>query len=130
VTSPRDIVVGLGFRHATPASEIIALVRRAFAESELPLARLARLATADDRAEEPALRAVAAHFGSPLVPVSPAELVAVDARVVTRSRRIEVTRQVGSVAEAAALAAAGDGATLLAPRIASAGATCALALRA
>jgi cobalt-precorrin 5A hydrolase len=50
--------------------------------------------------------------------------------VPTRSHRIEALRQVGSVAEAAALAAAGPGAMLLLRRIASAGATCALALRA
>jgi cobalt-precorrin 5A hydrolase len=125
-----DIVAGLGFRHATPAAEIVALVERALSEVAAPPARLAGLATAADRAGEPAIRAVAERFGRPLTGVSEDAMVAVDARVVTRSARIAASRRVGSVAEAAALAAAGEGATLLLPRIASAGATCALALRA
>ncbi len=128
-TAP-DIVAGLGFRHATPAAEIVALVERAFREAALPLARLRHLATAADRAGEPAIRAAAAQFGRALVPVPPEALEAADEGVVTRSARIVAARGVGSVAEAAALAAAGPGATLRTPRIASAGATCALALRA
>ena len=47
--------------------------------------------------------------------------------MVTRSARIEALRGVGSLAEAAALAAAGPQGRLVLPRIASAGATCALA---
>ena len=125
-----DIVAGLGFRHATPAAEIVALVERAFHDAGLPLARLRHLATPADRAGEPAICAAAAWLGHPLLPVPPEALVAVDAAVVTRSERIEAVRGIGSVAEAAALAAAGPGATLAFPRIASAGATCALALRA
>jgi cobalt-precorrin 5A hydrolase len=125
-----DIVAGLGFRHATTAVEIVTLIERAFTEASLPRARLARLATAADRAGEPAIRAVAEAMDCPLDAIDPDALIAVDARVPTRSQRIETSRRIGSVAEAAALAAAGAGATLLAPRIASAGATCALALRA
>jgi len=125
-----DCVAGLGFRHATASTEILALVAQACAAAGLPLARLARLATAADRAGEPAVRAVAEILGRPLDAVPPEALIAVDAAVPTRSHRIEASRRVGSVAEAAALAAAGPGATLLLRRIASAGATCALALRA
>lgn len=125
-----DLVAGVGFRRATPAAEIAALVERACAETGLPLARLARLATAADRAGEPAIRAAAESLGCALDAVPPEALIAMDADVPTRSHRIEALRQVGSVAEAAALAAAGPGAMLLLRRIASAGATCALALRA
>jgi cobalt-precorrin 5A hydrolase len=127
---PADLVAGIGFRHATPAEDIIALVDRACDEAGLPRTRLARLATAADRAGEPAIRAVAEALGCSLAAVPPEALIAVDADVPTRSQRIEASRRVGSVAEAAALAAAGPGATLLLRRIASAGATCALALRA
>ncbi|MCJ2036842.1 cobalamin biosynthesis protein [Methylobacterium sp. J-068] len=123
-----DIVAGLGFRHAASTEAIRALIHRAFDDARLPLTRLACLATPADRAGEPAIGAVAAHLGRPLVPVSADAMVAVDAQVVTRSGRIAASRGVGSVAEAAALAAAGDGATLLLARIASAEATCALAL--
>ena len=58
-----------------------------------------------------------------------AALEARDAEIVTRSARIEHLRGVGSLAEAAALAGAGDMSRLALPRIASRGATCALAVR-
>jgi len=119
------VVAGIGFRHATAADEILDLVGHALARQPF---LLESLATAADRADEPAIRAVAATLGVPLIGVSAEALIAMDARVVTRSARITATRGVGSVAEAAALAGAGPGATLILPRIASAGATCALAL--
>ena len=54
-------------------------------------------------------------------------LEAADARTLTRSARSMDTFNVHSVAEAAALAAAGPGARLLAPRVAVGPVTCALA---
>ncbi|WP_348642012.1 cobalamin biosynthesis protein [Methylobacterium sp. WL69] len=123
---PLGCVAGIGFRHATSADEILALVRLALATRGVPLGCLA---TPADRADEPAIRAVAATLGVPLLGVSAEAMIAVDDRIVTRSARIAATRGVGSVAEAAALAGAGVGADLILPRIASAGATCALALR-
>lgn len=124
----RPIVAGIGFRHGAAAREIVALIHRALAESGHAPDRLAAIATAEDRANETPIIEAAAMFG--LVPVGmlPAELIAVDARVPTRSDRIEASRQVGSVAEAAALAMAGEGGTLILPRIASPAVTCALAL--
>ncbi|MGQ3348248.1 cobalamin biosynthesis protein [Bosea sp. (in: a-proteobacteria)] len=50
-----------------------------------------------------------------------------EASCATRSTRIASLYGVGSVAEAAALAAAGPGGTLVQPRIATARVTCALA---
>jgi cobalt-precorrin 5A hydrolase len=66
------------------------------------------------------LREAAAVFGLAPIALDAAALTAVDARVVTRSRRIEASRGIGSVAEAAALACAGPAARLVLPRIASA----------
>jgi cobalt-precorrin 5A hydrolase len=126
VTPPR-IVAGIGFRRATPPAEIIALLHRALGEAGLAPGRLAAIATAADRAAEPAIREAAAAFGLTPTALDADDLTAVDARVVTRSERIEASRGVGSVAEAAALACAGAAARLVLPRIASAGATCALA---
>ncbi|MCJ2084033.1 cobalamin biosynthesis protein [Methylobacterium sp. J-090] len=118
-------MAGIGFRHATSADEILALVHQALATRGVPLGCLA---TPVDRAGEPAIGAVAATLGVPLIGVSAEAMIAVDGQIVTRSSRIAATRGVGSVAEAAALAVAGVGAALLLPRIASLGATCALAL--
>jgi cobalamin biosynthesis protein CbiG len=50
-----------------------------------------------------------------------------DKDVLTRSARVEQMFGVGSVAEAAALAGAGSGSILLAPRVATTRLTCAIA---
>lgn len=126
VSLPR-VVAGVGFRAATPPEEIVALVHRALMEAGLGAGDLAALATAADRAGAPALHAAAASLGLTPIALDAAALRAVDARVVTRSSRITASRGIGSVAEAAALAGAGPQARLLLPRIASPGATCALA---
>lgn len=125
---PPGVVAGVGFRRAASADSIDALIRRALAAAGLLPGQVAVIATARDRAGDASLRAVAAGFG--LVPVgfAPEALHAVDARVPTRSVRIEGMRGVGSLAEAAALAGAGPGAVLVAPRIDDGAVTCALAL--
>jgi len=75
----------------------------------------------------PALAALAATLGVPVIGVAPEALAAV--RVLTDSPASRAARGTGSVAEASALAAAGPGARLLGPRVVSADrmATCALA---
>jgi cobalt-precorrin 5A hydrolase len=60
--------------------------------------------------------------------VAQADLVSAGARTLTRSERVLAMTGVPSVSEAAALAAAGPGARLLAPRVAVGPATCALAI--
>ena len=62
------------------------------------------------------------------VVVPQADLEAAGARVVTRSERVLALMGVPSVAEAAALAAAGPASRLLGPRVAVGPATCALAI--
>ncbi|OAS26763.1 hypothetical protein A5481_04670 [Methylobacterium platani] len=125
--APRAVVAGIGFRHATLPGEIVSLVADGLRQAGLAGARLVALATAEDRADDPAIREAAGTLGVPLVAVGVEALREAGRRVVTRSVRIEALRGVGSLAEAAALAAAGPDARLVLPRIASAGATCALA---
>jgi cobalt-precorrin 5A hydrolase len=60
--------------------------------------------------------------------VPQAALEQAGARAVTRSQRVRALTGVPSLSEAAALAAAGPSARLLAPRIAVGPATCALAI--
>ncbi len=123
-----SVIAGVGFRSGTGADEIAGLVRRALTEAGLEPGALAGIATAADRADAPALRGAAAGFGLVPLGIDPELLAAADARVLTRSERVAALRGVGSLAEAAALAAAGPDATLALPRIASPGATCALAV--
>jgi cobalt-precorrin 5A hydrolase len=121
-------VAGIGFRHGTGADEIAALIVRALGLVGGGESDLATVATADDRAAEPAIRGAAARFGLAPSSVTAEALERRDGQVVTRSARIERLRGVGSLAEAAALSAAGPESRLALPRIASGGATCALAV--
>lgn len=125
---PASVVAGIGFRQAVGADEIVALIRRALVMAGVAEARLSAVTTAEDRAGEAAAREAAAAFGLAVTGIAPEAMRAADARVATRSARIEAARGVGSVAEAAALALAGESGRLILPRIASANATCALAL--
>ncbi len=122
------VVAGIGFRTACTSREIVALVRRALDTAGLPWVALAALATPTARANEAPVREAALLLGVPVLPVAPAALATVDHRVPTRSSRSLATHGVGSVAEAAAMAAAGADRLALA-RLTSPAATCALAPR-
>lgn len=114
------IAAGFGFRaSATPDSLADALDRAGRAPT--------LLATAEDKARAPAFRAFAQRLGLPALGIAPADLAA--QATLTRSEASRAARATGSVAEAAALAAAGPGARLLGPRAVSGDgrATCALA---
>lgn len=117
------IVAGFGFRSdATPAS--LQDAHRLACTEYVPI----MLATAADKAHTAAFQAFAREIGLPVRAV-PAEVME---KQVTQSHSdaSQTARRTGSVAEAAALAAAGPGARLLGPRIVSGDrmATCALAV--
>lgn len=117
------IVAGVGFSSQCTAEELAALVRRA----EDTIARRAeRLAAPVWKLRSPALQDAARILALSLTTISDAELEAADPRCVTRSTAAQARAGVGSVAEAAALAAAGPASRLALTRIASAHATCAL----
>ncbi len=118
------IVAGIGFSSQCQPQELVDLVRRAEAMVELSAAQLAIPAWKQDAW---CLHAAAAILSLPIAPVSEDGLAAAADRCVTTSRRSQQRAGVPSVAEAAALAAAGAGGRLELPRIASAHATCALA---
>jgi cobalt-precorrin 5A hydrolase len=112
---------------ACTAEELIALLTQAMAALVAEMGQVGVLAVPDHRADLLSVRQAAAQFALPIVPIVPAALRAEQARCVTHSPRVQRLKGVGSVAEAAALAAAGPGARLLLPRIQSAQATCAVA---
>ena len=144
-------VAGIGFRKGVSAGEVVAAVEAALASSapaapasehtcgyasESSVFRLRSaskplpldaLATAAFKAGEPGIIAAAAALGLPLIKIEEHELRAASNRCLTRSAASLAAAGVPSVAEAAALAAAGKGARLLAPRIAIGNVTCALA---
>lgn len=102
-------VAGFGFRTGADISAL----RAALAAAQG--AHLTALASV--KAEDTALQALATEMGLPLIAV-PAEALA-GIVTITQSPRMLARFGTGSVAEAAALYAAGPGATLLGPRVAS-----------
>jgi cobalt-precorrin 5A hydrolase len=121
------IVAGVGFRQGVDADEILALVARALGEVSVATENLAQFATAAARSTEPGLVEAARRLGLPVSAVSINALAATAPALRTGSERVRALYGVGSVAEAAALACVGPQGELLAPRIASARATCAIA---
>jgi len=120
------IVAGVGCRRGTSADAIEAALAAALAQARLPGDRLGALATAEFKGDEPGIAAAAQARGLPLILVAQHDLERVGG-LATHSRRVTRRTGVGSVAEAAALAASGPGARLILPRIIAGPATCALA---
>jgi len=121
------IVAGVGCRRGAQAADIAAAIAAALAGAGLATEVLALIATSARKADEPGIAAAASAIGVPLVVVPQHDLEAAGARTATKSARVIALAGVPSVAEAAALAAGGPGARLIAPRIAVGPATCALA---
>lgn len=120
---PSVVVAGFGFRAGTS----LAALREVLALAQEGHPSVTLLVTAQDKVG--ALLALAEALGLPVAGISPEALAA--APTVTCSNASLAARHVGSVAEASALAAAGAGARLLAPRHISSDrmATCAIAAR-
>jgi cobalt-precorrin 5A hydrolase len=122
------MVAGVGCKAGASAGEIEAAIAEALVRAGLSTETLAALATSFAKGDEPGIAAAATARGLKLVMVPQRDLEAAGARVVTRSERVLALTGVPSVAEAAALAAAGPASRLLGPRIAVGPATCALAV--
>jgi cobalt-precorrin 5A hydrolase len=121
------IVAGVGCRKAISAAQVESAIEAALLHNRLAAHRLGRIAVPAVKGAEAGIVAAAAARGVPLVLIAQNALEAADARTLTRSARSMDTLNVHSVAEAAALAAAGPNARLLAPRVTVGPVTCALA---
>jgi len=121
------IVAGLGFRRHVAIAALTDALDAAIRACEAGMAKPAALATAADKASEPALLDLAVRLGVPIIAVAPAEMQRVSHLAATHSKRVAELRGVPSLAETCALAAAGGGARLICPRVANRQATCALA---
>ncbi len=113
-------VIGIGFRAQASIAELEEALRHALAMALLhgrdgP----ACLATPKDKAAAPAFTAAASRLGLTILPITETALQAAARRCLSHSAMVEAKRGVGSVAEAAALAGAGDDAQLLGPRTVS-----------
>jgi cobalt-precorrin 5A hydrolase len=116
------MVAGIGCRRGASAAAIESAITAALAHAGLASKRLDLIATAAFKGDEPGIAA----RGVRLILVAQADLEHANGRA-TQSRRVAELMGVGSVAEAAALAAGGPSARLVVPRIVVGPATCALA---
>ena len=101
-------VAGIGFRAAAPLSAL----RQALDLAEAAGGRVTALATTPEKADVPALCALARERGLPILPIPVAGVP-----TQTQSPRVQAQFGTGSLAEAAALQAAGPGARLTVPRL-------------
>ena len=124
------LAIGLGFRRRCTAETLAGLVGEARARLAADHPALAGspavLATIAEK-DRPVLHAAAALLGLPVLVLPKAALAGTEDRITVASEAARACLGVPSVAEAAALAAAGPGARLLVARIAAADATCAVA---
>jgi cobalt-precorrin 5A hydrolase len=122
------MIAGVGCKAGASAGEIEAAIAEALARTGFSTTALTALATSCAKGDEPGIAAAATARGLKLVVVPQRDLEAAGERVVTRSERVLALTGVPSVAEAAALAAAGPASRLVGARVAVGPATCALAI--
>lgn len=134
VLRPPSLVVGVGASRGVGVDEVHGLVVDALRDAGLSALSVAELATVDAKADEPGIVGAAVRFGVPVRTYEAGVLAAVD--VPNPSDAPLAAVGTPSVAEAAALAAAGRGGELLVPKRKSspegrpAMATCAVVRRA
>lgn len=122
------IVAGVGCRAGASAREVEAAIVAALDRAGVAAGALGMIATSYAKRGEPGIAAAALERGVKFVVVPQAEFEAAGSRAVSRSERVLALTGVPSVSEAAALAAGGPAARLIAPRVAVGPATCALAI--
>jgi cobalt-precorrin 5A hydrolase len=127
----RDVLaIGVGFRKRCGADTLAALVRDArdrLARAHPALAGAPAVLASIAEKDRPALRGAAAALGLPVVVLPKGALLGTEDRITVASAAARACFGISSVAEAAALTAAGPGARLLLARISVADATCAIA---
>jgi cobalt-precorrin 5A hydrolase len=121
------IVAGIGCRKGISAAEVHAAIEAAFLHTLFASQKLSLMATPTVKGTETGIRDAAEARGLRLMLISQSALEAASPRTLTRSAKSRAAMNVHSVAEAAALAAAGPNARLLVPRVAVGPVTCALA---
>lgn len=122
VYHPKVLAVGIGCERGTAVDEVQDLITSTFAAHNLSRHAIATFASIDLKEDEAAVSAL-----QEVVYFTAEELKAQSSRIATPSDYVADTVGTPSVAEAAALAAAGDEATLIVPKTKSKRATIAIA---
>ena len=120
--SSRIVAIGVGCRAGVAGETIAALARRALEEAGAPEGEIGMFTLAA-KADEPGLNDAARILGVALTPLPLAALNAQTQRILTPSAPTQARFGAPNIAEAAALAGAGEGGRLIGPRFAADGAT-------
>jgi len=121
------IVAGLGSRRGVTGADVVAAIEAAIDKVQMDRKRLDMLATVPLKQDEPGIREAARLLGLRLAVPERPELDEAAARATTRSCASLQKTGLPSVAETAALAAAGPRSRLLVPRLTLGPVTCAIA---
>lgn len=121
------IVAGVGSRRGVSSKEVCEAVRGALERHGVKLNEVSLMATPALKGGEAGIIKAALDLGLLLVMVPQSQMEAAGQRTLTHSERVVALMGVPSVAEAAALAAAGRRSTLIGPRFVLGSVTCALA---
>jgi cobalt-precorrin 5A hydrolase / precorrin-3B C17-methyltransferase len=113
---PRTLALGMGCERGADPAEAIALAAEVLAQNGLSPHSLAAIASIELKADEPALHAVAAHFGVPCRFFTATELEREAPRLLNPSEIVFAETGCHGVAEGAALALAGGEAVLVVPK--------------
>ena len=108
---PPCLALGVGCRRRADPRGVVQGVRKALAAARLAEGAVAAVASVDAKADEPALQELARTLAVPFLTFSAAELAGV--QVPNPSARVSLAVGTSSVAEAAALSAAGRGELLV-----------------
>jgi len=123
------IAAGIGCRQNIDAGDILDVIHQASEVAGIEAAAIAYLSIPDFKQGEEGVHRAASELAIPVIIIPRATIERLQDEVLTRSDKVLAAIGLANVAEAAALAGAGDGATLLGPRAATPFATCALASR-
>ena len=125
----RIVAIGVGCRAGVSGDAIAALTERALVELGAPDGER-RMFTLAVKAKEAGIVEAARLIGASLTPLPLGALQAQGQRIMTPSATVQSRFGAPNIAEAAALAGAGEGGRLLGRRLAADGATCAIAISA
>ena len=121
------IIAGVGCKRGAPMGDIETALHTALARAGVNATDLGAIATGKTKRGEPGIETLAAKLGVKLMLIPHSELKAAGDRAMTRSDRVMALMDLPSLAETAALAAAGPSARLIVSRLTVGAATCALA---
>lgn len=122
------MIAGIGCRKGAAPEDVLSAIETALEAHGLAVTALSALATASIKRNEQAILAAGHRFDLPVLVVDDVSLMAAASRTLTRSEASIEASGTPSVSEAAALAAAGEGSTLIGPRTVVGPATCAIAI--